>query len=74
MTIFARRIPDEYVQKAALISSLLETIRIKIESSPDEREDILQYAAELLMRTNIDDALLLSVRVTRTKIDHFQKN
>lgn len=73
VTIFARRIPLDHPQRISMISSLLETIRIRIEESPDDRATILQYAAELLNHTLIDQTLLLSVKIARVKIERWEK-
>jgi hypothetical protein len=69
VTIFARRIPEDTPMKFAIISSLLESIRLRIIASPESRGAILQYTAELLMNIRIDASLMLSVKVARVKID-----
>ena len=69
VTIFARRIPEDFPMRYALISSLLESIRLRIIENPESRRDILQYTAELLMHIHIDESLTLSVKVARVKIE-----
>ena len=69
VTIFSRRIPEDFPMRYAIISSLLEVIRLRILKNPESREDILQYTAELLMHIKIDEAILLSVKVARVKIE-----
>lgn len=73
VTIFSRRIPAEFPQKSAILASLLETIRIRIIASPESRNDILQFSAELLNALSIDTTLLLSVKVVRVKIERWEK-
>ncbi len=73
VTIFARRIPQDYPERYAIISSLLETIRISIEASPLERYALLDYTAKLLNNINIDESLMLSVKVARVKIERWEK-
>ena len=73
VTIFARRIPQDFPDRYAIISSLLETIRLRIEASPLERYAILDYIAKLLNSINIDDSLMLSVKVARVKIERWEK-
>ena len=72
VTIFARRIPEDTPLRFAIISSLLESIRLRIIESPDSRSAILQYVAELLMHIRIDAALMLSVKVARVKIEQWK--
>lgn len=72
VTIFARRIPLDHPHRSPIISSLLETIRLRIEESPVARAPILQYAAELLNHTLIDQTLLLSVKIARVKIERWE--
>jgi hypothetical protein len=69
VTIFARRIPEDIPMRFALISSLLESIRLRIIESPESRREILQYTAELLMHIRIDASLTLSVKIARVKIE-----
>jgi hypothetical protein len=72
VTIFARRIPEDTPLKFAIISSLLESIRLRIIESPELRKEILQYVAELLMHIRIDASLMLSVKVARVKIEQWK--
>ncbi len=69
VTIFARRIPEGTPMKFAIISSLLEVIRLRIMKNPESKREILQYTAELLMHIRIDSSLMLSVKVARVKIE-----
>jgi hypothetical protein len=71
VTIFARRIPEDTHMRFAIISSLLESIRLRIIASPESRGAILQYTAELLMNIRIDATLMLSVKVARVKIEQW---
>jgi hypothetical protein len=73
VTIFARRIPEDYKDKYAIISSLLETIRLRIESSPLDRDVILDFVAKLLNSINIDESLMLSVKVARVKVERWER-
>jgi hypothetical protein len=73
VTIFARRIPDEYDNKHAITSSLLETIRLRIEETPSDRDAILDFVAKLLNNVKIDDSLMISVKVVRVKIERWEK-
>ncbi len=73
VTIFARRIPEDMPMRFALISSLLESIRLRIIESPESRKEILQYTAELLMHIRIDASLILSVKVARVKIEGWKQ-
>lgn len=73
VTIFARRIREENENKYAIISSLLETIRIRIESSPSDRDSILDFVAKLLNSVKIDESLMVSVKVARVKIERWEK-
>ena len=72
MTIFARRIPGNYPMRFALISSLMETIRLRIVVSPASRHAILDFVARLLMNIVIDERLSLSVKVARVKIEMWE--
>lgn len=72
MTTFSRRIPSDFPHRASIISSLLETIRLRIIESPDARPAILQFTAELLNQIPMDDSLLLSVKVARVKIERWE--
>jgi hypothetical protein len=69
VTIFARRIPEGTPMRFDLISSLLESIRLRVIETPELRKEILQYTAELLMHIRIDASLTLSVKVARVKIE-----
>lgn len=71
VTSFSRRIPLDSSQRTGIISSLLETIRLRVIESPESRNDILQYTADLLNQIRIDDTLLISVKVARVKIDRW---
>ncbi len=71
VTIFARRIAEDYEHKYAIISSLLETIRIRVEASPIDRDAILDFVAKLLNSIIIDESLMLSVKVARVKIERW---
>ncbi len=74
MTTFARRVPDEYTEKFALISSLLESIRLAVTGkTQEEGKNILLYTARELNGIPVDNwqKLLLSVKVLRTKIENF---
>jgi hypothetical protein len=71
VTIFARRIPEDTPMRFALISSLLESIRLRVIADPESRAAILQYTAELLMNIRIDASLMLSVKVARVKIEQW---
>ena len=73
VTIFSRRIPQDFLERDAIISWLLETIRLRIVGSPESRNDILQFAAELLNALVIDSSLMLSVKVVRVKIERWEK-
>lgn len=73
VTIFARRIPETTPMRYALISSLLEVIRLRIVKNPESRKEILQYTAELLMHIRIDESLALSVKVARVKIEGWKE-
>jgi hypothetical protein len=73
VTIFARRIADEYDNKHAITSSLLETIRLRIEETPSYRDAILDFVAKLLNNVKIDDSLMISVKVVRVKIERWEK-
>lgn len=73
MTTFSRRIPLDFPHRSSIISSLLETIRLRITESPESRAIILQFVAELLNHIPIDDGLLLSVKVARVKIERWGK-
>ncbi len=70
MTIFARRIDDDFPMKYGIISSLLETIRTRISYAKniDEEEKILKFSEELLSEIKIDEKIHLSVKVARIKI------
>ena len=70
VTIFARRIADDFPMKYAIISSLLETIRTRITyaKNAEEEKNILDFAAKLLMYIKIDEKIHLSVKVARIKI------
>ena len=73
MTIFARRIPESFAQKYALISSLLEVIRIRITETPEKRDTILLFVARELNALDIEESsLLLSVKVLRVKIERWE--
>jgi hypothetical protein len=72
VTIFSRRIPDTTHEKFAMLSSLLETIRIAIVNQPQERKAILDFAAKLLNNIKIDESLSLSVKVARVKIEMWE--
>lgn len=72
VTTFSRRIPSDFPHRASIISSLLETIRLRIIESPDARPAILQFTAELLNQIPMDDSLLLSVKVARVKIERWE--
>lgn len=74
MTTFARRVPDEYAEKFALISSLLESIRLTITGkTQEEGKKILLYTARELNGIPVDNwqKLLLSVKILRAKIENF---
>jgi hypothetical protein len=71
VTLFARRIP-ETSQKYPIISSLLETIRLKIVETPAMRYEILDYAEKCLDAIQIDEKLLLSIKVARIKIERWE--
>lgn len=73
VTTFSRRIPLDSPHRTSIISSLLETIRLRIIESPESRAAILQFVAELLNHISIDDGLLLSVKVARVKIERWGK-
>ena len=73
VTIFARRIPETTPMRYALISSLMEVIRLRIVKNPESRKEILQYTAELLMHIRIDESLTLSVKVARVKIEGWKE-
>lgn len=70
VTIFARRISDDFPMKYAIISSLLETIRTRIiyANTPEEWKKILDFTASILMYIKIDEKIHLSVKVARIKI------
>lgn len=69
VTILARRIPESIPMRFALISSILESIRLRVIETPESRVEILRYTAELLMHIRIDESLTLSVKVARVKIE-----
>jgi hypothetical protein len=73
VTIFARRISEDYADKYAIVSSLLETIRLRIEADPLDRDAILDFVAKLLNSINIDESLMLSVKVARVKVERWEK-
>jgi hypothetical protein len=73
VTIFARRISEDHVDKYAIISSLLETIRHRIERTPEYRDAILDFVAKLLNGINIDESLMLSVKVARVKMERWER-
>lgn len=73
VTIFARRIKEEDPDKYSIVSSLLETIRLRIEASPSDRDTILDFVAKLLNSINIDESLMLSVKVARVKIERWEE-
>jgi hypothetical protein len=56
----------------AILSSLLEVVRIRIEESPLDRYAILDFVAKLLNEVRIDDTLSLSVKVARVKIERWE--
>ena len=73
VTTFARRIPEEFLQKYAIISSLLETIRLRVVASPELRDAILDFVARELNEIIVDEkTLLLSVKVVRVKIERWE--
>ena len=73
VTIFARRIPESFAQKYALISSLLEVIRIRITETPEKRDTILLFIARELNALDIEESsLLLSIKVLRVKIERWE--
>ena len=73
VTTFARRISEEFLQKYAIISSLLETIRLRVVASPESREAILDFVARELNEIIVDEKiLLLSVKVVRVKIERWE--
>ena len=75
VTSFARRIPEDIPQKFAIISSLLEVIRLKLTTlSEENRKIVLLFAARELnsLDTSNQETLLLSVKVVRTKIEHYK--
>lgn len=74
VTIFARRIWEEDPDKYAIISSLLETIRLRIEANPEDRDAILDFVAKLLNSIKIDESLMLSVKVARVKIERWERD
>ena len=74
VTIFSRRIPDDYEGKFAILSSLLETIRLTVEKEPHEQQSILDVAAKLLNSLKIDENLSLSVKVVRVKIERWRND
>lgn len=71
VTIFSRRIPDTFDGKFAILSSLLETIRIAIEENQNDRDEILDFSAKILNGISIDESLSLSVKVARVKIERW---
>jgi phosphopantetheinyl transferase len=73
VTIFARRISEDHDYKYAIISSLLETIRLRIVASPEHRDAILDFVAKLLNSIKIDESLMLSVKTARVKIERWEK-
>ena len=73
VTIFARRIREEDSDKYAIVSSLLETIRLRIEVSPSDRDAILDFVAKLLNSIKIDESLMLSVKVARVKVERWER-
>lgn len=73
VTIFARRIREEDSDKYAIVSSLLETIRLRIEVSPSDRDAILDFVAKLLNSIKIDESLMLSVKVARLKVERWER-
>jgi hypothetical protein len=56
----------------AMISSLLEVIRLRIATSPSCREEILDYSAILLMNITIDETLMIAIRIARVKIERWE--
>lgn len=70
MTTFGRRISESFPSKFAIISSLLEVIRIRIMETPEKRDEILLFVARELNALVVDQStLLLSVKVLRVKIE-----
>lgn len=70
VTTFGRRIPESFPSKFAIISSLLEVIRIRIMETPEKRDEILLFVARELNALVVDQStLLLSVKVLRVKIE-----
>ncbi|MFZ2256038.1 MAG: hypothetical protein WAW59_01445 [Patescibacteria group bacterium] len=65
--------PETTPMRHAIISSLLESIRLAILANPESRKEILQYTAELLMHIRIDESLILSVKVARVKIEGWKE-
>lgn len=73
VTTFARRIPEEYVHRSSIISSLLETIRLRVVASPGNRDAILLFVARELNNLTVSEStLLLSVKVVRVKIERWE--
>ena len=72
VTIFARRLWD-HEHKAGILSSLLETIRLRVEESPESRADILRYSAILLNNLTIDSSIHIAIKVIRIKIERWEK-
>ncbi len=73
VTTFARRIPEEYVHRSSIISSLLETIRLRVIASPGNRDAILLFVARELNNLTVNEStLLLSVKVVRVKIERWE--
>ncbi len=72
VSIFARRISLDTPMRYAMISSLLEVIRLRIATSPSCREEILDYSAILLMNITIDETLMIAIRIARVKIERWE--
>lgn len=71
VTIFARRL-GEHEYRTGIISSLLETIRIRIEESPEHRARILQFSEDLLNNLTIDVSIHIAIKMVRIKIMRWQ--
>ncbi len=73
VTLFARRMWD-HPNRTSIISSLLETIRLRVEVSPDSRNAILQLSANLLNDLVItESSLSMAIKALRIKIELFKE-
>ncbi len=68
VTIFARRIPQDSRDSFALISSLLETVRLQIIEEPESRDTILTVLEKELQSILIDESLPYAIKSLRAKI------